>query len=580
MNKENTVPLSYFLNKKIALSLIFPIILSAIATILAIKIPLSLTKVINNMLDGYSFNLSLISYILFLGLIQLLLEIWSNYRLKKIGSTAVYEVRLQVISKILSLKNSFFDKNMSGNISSILSNDSNSIATLVGSTIPKLVISIIEVCMFSFTLLLLSVKLTIVVVIIIPTILIIYYPLGRYITKFFSQIQETIGKVNSFGFFITKSQKYIKINNTKQVEKNNGKQLLTSLKNVELQQAKFTSFVSPFLSILSIGSVLLVILFGFYLVSINQFTTGSLVAYLSIFFQIITPVGAIGNSLHELQGIKGTTVRLNSLLKNNETENLQLGDSLEEVTSLEFKNVNFSYPNSFAKKETNVFLKNINFTAKKNEIIAIVGPSGSGKTTIFDLVERFYDIDSGSILLNKLDINTYSIQSLRSNIEYVSQNYPLISGDIQENLIYGVNTDYSENELLTISNKTTFKNVILKLPNGLKTYIGEDGTLLSGGEKQRLAITRAFLKLPSILLLDEITSALDAMTESVIEENIQYLKKDRLVFIIAHRLSTIQNADKIIFMENGSITGIGTHSELLENHSLYKEFIKIQFKNS
>ncbi|TQB37727.1 ABC transporter ATP-binding protein [Enterococcus faecalis] len=319
---------------------------------------------------------------------------------------------------------------------------------------------------------------------------------------------------------------------------------------------------------------------GFYLISLKQLTTGALVAYLTLFFQIVTPIASIGESFTEFKGLIGTTERLKLLLKSNNIESLYDGRMIpnNSIQKVEFKNVNFTYPVEDNIKEKSFSLKDISFKAKIGENIAFVGPSGAGKTTIFDLLECFYSIDSGDIYMNDYHYDYYNVYSIRKNISYVSQSYPLINGTILENLLYGLEENISEQEISLAAKKTNFDLVIDRMPQGFNTYIGEEGQLLSGGEKQRLALTRAFLNPTSLVLLDEVTSALDAENEYIIQESIVSLKKERIIFTIAHRLSTIQNSDKIIFLQEGKITGIGTHDELLENHKLYKKFIDIQFR--
>ncbi|EMF0569749.1 ATP-binding cassette domain-containing protein, partial [Enterococcus faecium] len=236
-----------------------------------------------------------------------------------------------------------------------------------------------------------------------------------------------------------------------------------------------------------------------------------------------------------------------------------------------FKNVTFSYDTN----KTN--LNKINMLVSKGETVAIVGPSGAGKTTIISLLERFYDIDSGKIFIDNENIENISLEYLRSNIGYVSQKYPLVTGTIRDNLLYGlVNKNITDQQLYNISKLTNFYEVLDRLPDKLDSKVGEKGILLSEGEKQRLVLTRIFLIDPPILLLDEITSSIDSYSEKVVQESIGKINRDKLVIIVAHRLSTIQNADKIIFIENGNITGVGSHLELLENHKLYAKFIEYQ----
>jgi len=520
--------------------------------------------------------------LIFLTIIQLTLQVLSDYILQCTAIKVVNSIRYNVIKKIIYLKSSFFDASLSGDITSILSNDTTSIYTLVSSTIPKIFISVFEVCLYSFVLVTISIKLTIVIVIMIPLVLIIYMPLGKFIEKNYSEMQKEIGHLNIFGSFITRNHQYIKINNTQKKELNNGKYILKNLENTGIMKAKLTAFVSPLLAALSLSSVIFTILIGFYLVSEKQLTTGGLVAYLTLFFQIIDPIASIGDCFTEYKGLLGTTERLKNLLENTDTEDLYSGIdmNISPIESIKFENVNFNYPARTQSDKLSFGLNDIYFEAKKGENVALVGPSGAGKTTIFDLLEVFYDISSGSIFINGIHHVKYSIHSLRQNISYVSQSYPLINGSIYDNIVYGIEKEISDKDIFIAMKKANFDTVVSKMPDGLNTYIGEDGKLLSGGEKQRLALARAFLKSPSVVLLDEVTSSLDAENEAIVQESIENMKDNKIVFTIAHRLSTIKDSDRIIFLQEGCITGIGTHEELMQSHVLYKKFIQIQFNNN
>lgn len=221
-------------------------------------------------------------------------------------------------------------------------------------------------------------------------------------------------------------------------------------------------------------------------------------------------------------------------------------------------------------------LKNINFEAYPGQIIAFAGPSGSGKTTLFSLIEGFYTPSYGNIYIGNHNLKELRIDKVRRHIAYVSQDSPVFSGSIRSNLNYGLNYELSDNEIwqgLQLAHADSF---VRNLKDGLNTTLGERGTKLSGGQKQRIVIARAFIRNPDILMLDEATANLDGQSEEKIQQAIKSLMKDRTTLIIAHRLSTIVKADKIFFLENGEITGSGTHQELMKNHSLYAKYVKEQ----
>ena len=241
-------------------------------------------------------------------------------------------------------------------------------------------------------------------------------------------------------------------------------------------------------------------------------------------------------------------------------------------TNIEFRDVCFEYI------ENVPVLKHINLQIKQGETIALVGNSGGGKTTIVNLLPRFYDIKSGSITINGIDIRDYSLQSLRQNIAVVFQDNFLFSGTIRENILLG-KENATEEQILQAVKMAYLDEFISTLPNGLNTQIGERGILLSGGQKQRVAIARAFLKDAPIIILDEATSALDNKAEAIVQKAIDNLMQDKTVFVIAHRLSTVRNADKIAVINEGQLVELGNHNELISiENGQYKALYEMQFK--
>ena len=241
--------------------------------------------------------------------------------------------------------------------------------------------------------------------------------------------------------------------------------------------------------------------------------------------------------------------------------------------SIKFENVNFEYIEGYP------VLKNLNLTVTKNETLAIVGNSGGGKSTLVNLIPRFYDIKSGSIMIDNVDIREYTINSLRKNISMVFQDNFLFSGTIRENIMMG-NPDATEEELNQAIESAHLQEMIKELPDGLDSMLGERGLTLSGGQRQRVAIARAMLRNAPIVILDEATSALDNESEAIVQKAMDNLMKNRTVFIIAHRLSTIKNADRIAVITEGELTELGTHDDLMKiENGQYKSLYEMQFKH-
>lgn len=234
--------------------------------------------------------------------------------------------------------------------------------------------------------------------------------------------------------------------------------------------------------------------------------------------------------------------------------------------------LSFSYKNG-----ENVF-KDISFSVEPGKVTAIVGPSGSGKTTLFSLLERYYQPQQGLIRLGGKPITDFSLQSWRSQIGYVSQESPIVSGTIRDNICYGLKKQVDDADLYRVARMAYADQFISELPEGFNTEVGERGIKLSGGQRQRIAIARAFLRDPKILMLDEATSSLDSKSELVVQQALQNLMKGRTTLVIAHRLLTVIDADQILFFEKGKITGNSTHKELVQTHSLYREFATQQLR--
>lgn len=551
--------------------LVYPIVLGTFGVVLAILVSIRFKDFIDYIAMSSRINWQMLFLILLLVIGQFIFQVLSDYMLQILGTEVVYELRGLLIKKILYLPKKVFDIKNSGDIASILVNDTSAIYHLVSITIPSLFNSSIAVILITCVLFYLSIKLSITLLIVVPLIFLLFIPLGNKLAIISIKLQEKIGDLNVFGQYIVSENTFIKSYVAQSIEEKKGRSINKSIKDIGIYQAKIYALITPLMSTIVIISVLSIISYGLYLISNKELTIGSFIAYISLFYQLVSPIGELGNAYAQIKGIKGATKKIKELLGIVNTEDIYTGSRNLEFKKILFKNVTFSYDT----KKTN--LNKINMLVSKGETVAIVGPSGAGKTTIISLLERFYDIDSGKIFIDNENIENISLEYLRSNIGYVSQKYPLVTGTIRDNLLYGlVNKNITDQQLYNISKLTNFYEVLDRLPDKLDSKVGEKGILLSEGEKQRLVLTRIFLIDPPILLLDEITSSIDSYSEKVVQESIGKINRDKLVIIVAHRLSTIQNVDKIIFIENGNITGVGSHLELLENHKLYAKFIEYQ----
>ena len=345
--------------------------------------------------------------------------------------------------------------------------------------------------------------------------------------------------------------------------------------SISMALTKRTAWMSPLMyQIASIG-IAAVLGYGTYLISIGQMTAGAFASFVTSLLLLYKPVKSLGGTLTGIQNIFVAMGRvfelfdLDSAIKDCEAPK-KMAPLQNEI---KFENVHFEYvPNK-------PVLRNINLTIPKNETLAIVGNSGGGKSTLVNLIPRFYDIKSGSIKLDGVDIKELSIKSLRENISMVFQDNFLFTGTIKENIMMG-NPEATSEELMDAIKAAHLQDMIAELPDGLDTELGERGLTLSGGQRQRVAIARAMLRNAPIVILDEATSALDNESEAIVQKAMDNLMKDRTVFIIAHRLSTIKNADRIAVINEGELVELGSHEELMQiENGQYKALYEMQFRS-
>ena len=344
--------------------------------------------------------------------------------------------------------------------------------------------------------------------------------------------------------------------------------------NVNMSLYKRAGWMSPIMYLIASVGIATVLGFGTYLINSGQMTAGSFASFVTSLLLLYKPVKTLGNTLTNIQNLFVAMGRVFELfdLKPEivDRPNAKVMNGFND--SIKFEHVNFEYiPNQLV-------LKDLNLTVAKNETLAIVGNSGGGKSTLVNLIPRFYDIKSGSIKFDDIDIRDYTIESLRQNISMVFQDNFLYSGTIRENIMMG-NFNASEDELSQAIESAHLQDMIKELPEGLDTMLGERGLTLSGGQRQRVAIARAMLRNAPIVILDEATSALDNESEAIVQKAMDNLMQNRTVFIIAHRLSTIKNADRIAVINEGELVELGTHDQLMQiPDGQYKALYEMQFK--
>ncbi|DAA98353.1 TPA: ABC transporter [Candidatus Gastranaerophilales bacterium HUM_10] len=344
--------------------------------------------------------------------------------------------------------------------------------------------------------------------------------------------------------------------------------------NVNMSLTKRSAWMSPLMYVIASCGIATVLGYGTHLITSGQMTAGAFASFVTSLLLLYKPVKTLGNTLTNIQNIfvaMGRVFELFDLHPN-------IKDKKDAITlkglnnKVEFKNVCFEYVENLP------VLKNLSLTVNKNETVAIVGNSGGGKSTLVNLLPRFYDITSGSITIDGIDIRDLSLHSLRSHIAVVFQDNFLFSGSIRENILMG-NPEATEEELNQAIESAHLQEMIEELPDGIDTILGERGMTLSGGQRQRVAIARAMIKSTPIVILDEATSALDNKSEAIVQKALDNLIKNKTVFVIAHRLSTIKNANRIAVINEGELVELGNHDELMSIPSgQYKALYEMQFK--
>ncbi|WP_141992585.1 ABC transporter ATP-binding protein [Bacillus sp. B4EP4a] len=502
-------------------------------------------------------------------IVQALASGFSIYLLNRIGQSVVAGIRDQLWKKLLVLPVSYFDEHPSGETVSRMTNDTTVVKGLISEHLSNFVTGIISIVGSMIVLFVLDWKMTLLMFTAIPLSVLILMPLGKKMHKISKGMQDETASFTAVLQQVLTEIRLVKASNAEALEYQNGKKGIHKLFQFGLKEAKIQALIAPLMSFVMMALLVLILGYGGMRVSSGALTAGALVAFIMYLFQIIMPMAQLASFFTQFQKATGATERIISILDSVEEEDaMQPVQNISQSISVE--NLNYSYNNG------EQVLKDISFNVEAGKVTAIVGPSGSGKTTLFSLFERFYKPQQGSISIGGKNINDFTLLSWRSQIGYVSQESPIVSGTIRDNICYGIERDITDEELNQVAKMAYADQFISHLSNGYDTEVGERGMKLSGGQRQRIAIARAFLRNPKILMLDEATSSLDSKSEKVVQQALNDLMKGRTTIVIAHRLSTVIGSDQIIFLEKGKITGSGTHKELYHTHSLYREFAEQQ----
>lgn len=546
---------------------VLALVLALFSTAASLAIPL-VTRQLVDSLTAAAFNWQTAVFLFAVFIVQAVLGGVSYYLLAFIGETIVADLRNKLWYKVLRLPVAYYDENETGETMSRITQDTTMLKQLVSDHLVSFITGIISIIGAVAILLYLDWKMTLIMLISIPVSMAIIFPLGRIMHKIAKSTQGEMAKFSGHLGRVLGDIRLVKAYRAEPNEGEKGGKAISSLFTFGLKEARIQAIISPVMTLVMMSILVVILGYGGAQVSKGILSAGTLVAIIFLMFQIIMPFAQMAQVFTIFQKAVGATERIQQILRMDS----ERAEGVEVIPdgSLQFEDVDFSYDSG---KDV---LKGISFQAKQGTVTAFVGPSGGGKTTIFSLIERFYLPTAGEITIGGTPIADIALSDWRKRIGYVSQESPLLSGTILDNIAYGLEVRPTLEEVQRAAEAANALRFIEEMEDGFETLVGERGMKLSGGQRQRIAIARALLHDPEILLLDEATSNLDSGSEAHVQEALQRLMEGRTTLIIAHRLSTVIDADQLVFLEAGQITGIGTHNELIDAHPLYREFAEGQ----
>ncbi|MGO4540171.1 ABC transporter ATP-binding protein [Paenibacillus sp. 2TAB19] len=547
-------------------------------TALSLTIPL-LTMDMVEELSASSLRAVTIAVLGTVFLTQTAMSGFSVYTMSYIGQYIISGLRREVWQRVLKLPVPFFDRNSSGETMSRVTNDTNVIKDFIIGHVISFLGGIISVIGGVILLLTIDWRMTLLMLVAVPAALVILWPLGSKMFKVSKSMQDETALFQGDLGRVLSDIRLVKASLAEPLEKRQGSFRINRLLQFGLQEAKIVAIVSPLM--MSVMLLILVVLIGYGGVRVAQgsLSGGELVAIILYMFQIVMPFTQMASFFTQFQKAMGASERLQELLDEQPEQSEAVLESINKHVAaatlsankqpIEFINVGFGYTHD------RPLLQSLSLRVEPGKTTAIVGPSGTGKTTLFSLIERFYEPSSGFITYGEQPIADMPLDEWRGRIAYVSQDSPMMAGTIRHNLTYGLDLE-AEDKLREAIEQANLTSFLASLPDGFDTEVGERGIKLSGGQRQRLAIARAILRDPDILLLDEATAHLDSESEQLVQEALQALMQGRTTLVIAHRLSTTRGADRIVILEKGEVTGQGTHTELMESHALYYKLVQQQ----
>ncbi len=485
-------------------------------------------------------------------------------------------LRQSMYSHIVKLPMTFFSQKRVGEINSRISSDltllQETLTTTIAEFIRQFFVIIGGICFLAY----LSFKLTLFMLAVLPVMAVMAVIFGRFIRKVSKEAQDHVAASNTIVEETLQGIANVKAFANEFFEMARYKKSTEDIARVGIKGGKFRGFFAAFIILCLFGAIVSMVWYGATLIIKGELNVAYLTSFVMYSIFVGASFGGIAELYAQIQKAVGATERVFDILEE-DVEDLQTSGNINVIAlkgEVNFNQIEFTYP---SRKEMQI-IKNISFSAKSGETVAIVGPSGSGKSTMVSLLLRFYDPQKGSITIDGKNIKEYNLTELRNRMAIVPQDVLLFGGSIKENIAYG-KPNANMDEIMEAAKQANAHDFIMSFPEQYNTMVGERGVKLSGGQRQRIAIARAVLKNPSILILDEATSSLDSESERLVQQALEKLMVGRTTFVIAHRLSTIKNVDKIVVIDHGELAEMGAHTELIKNtEGIYYNLSKLQLQ--